>query len=126
MKLFIGLDMSLAKTAVCVIDDHGRIMKDTQVASEPEALSGFAGTRPGTVAIIGTDAGPLSQWLHRGLTLAELEVALMETRQVKGALKAMPIKKDRRDAEGCGSFFAYVSVSFGVLSAFCLYQSERV
>jgi transposase len=24
----------------------------------------------------------------------------METRQVKGALKAMPIKTDRRDAEG--------------------------
>ena len=79
--------MSLAITAVCVIDEHGKIMKETQVANEPAALSGFAGTLPGTVAIIGTDAGPLSQWLHRGLTLAELEVVLMETRQVKGALK---------------------------------------
>ena len=27
-------------------------------------------------------------------------MVLMETRQVKGALKAMPIKTDRRDAEG--------------------------
>jgi transposase len=42
----------------------------------------------------------LSQWLHRGLTDAGLEAVLMETRQVKGALKAMPIKTDRRDAEG--------------------------
>jgi transposase len=42
----------------------------------------------------------LSQWLHRGLTQAGLDVVLMETRQVKGALKAMPIKTDRRDAEG--------------------------
>ncbi len=100
MKLFIGLDVSLAKTAVCVVNEHGKIVKETEVASEPEALAAFAGTLPGTVAIIGLEAGPLSQWLHRGLTEAGLDVVLMETRQVKGALKAMPIKTDRRDAEG--------------------------
>lgn len=54
----------------------------------------------GTISAIGLEAGPLSQWLHRGLTEAGLGVVLMETRQVKGALKAMPIKTDRRDAEG--------------------------
>jgi len=54
----------------------------------------------GSIAAIGLEAGPLSQWLHRGLTEASLEAVLMETRQVKGALKAMPIKADRRDAEG--------------------------
>ncbi|MFC0202077.1 hypothetical protein ACFFIZ_17635 [Paracoccus rhizosphaerae] len=36
----------------------------------------------------------------RGLTAAGLGVMLMETRQVMGALRAMPIKTDRRDAEG--------------------------
>ena len=54
----------------------------------------------GPIAAIGLKAGPLSQWLHRGLTEAELETVLMETRQVKGAFKAMPIKTDRRGAEG--------------------------
>ena len=53
-----------------------------------------------TVAAIGLEAGPLSQWLHKGLTDAGFETVLMETRQVKAALKAMPIKTDRRDAEG--------------------------
>ena len=38
--------------------------------------------------------------MHHGLSNAGLDVVLMETRQVKGALKAMPIKTDRRDAEG--------------------------
>jgi len=100
MKLFIGLDVLLEKTAVCVVNEHGRVLKEAQVASDPDALSGFAGALPGTVAIIGLEAGPLSQWLHRGLTLAGLDVVLMETWQVKGALKTMPIKTDRRDAEG--------------------------
>jgi transposase len=49
----------------------------------------------GSIAAIGLEATLLSQWLHRGLTEAGLDVVLMETRQVKGALKAMPIKTDR-------------------------------
>ena len=100
MRLFVGLDVSLAKTAICVISEHGKIVKEAQVASEPDALVNWVGEQDGSIAVIGLEAGPLSQWLHRGLTAAGLDVVLMETRQVKGALKAMPIKTDRRDAEG--------------------------
>lgn len=100
MKLFVGLDVSLAKTAICVISEHGKIQKEAEVASDPEALARWIGEQNGTIAAIGLEAGPLSQWLHRGLTEAGFETVLMETRQVKGALKAMPIKTDRRDAEG--------------------------
>ena len=100
MKLFVGLDVSLAKTAICVVSEHGKIVKEAQVASEPEELVRWAQEQDGTIAAIGLEAGPLSQWLHRGMSVAGLDVILMETRQVKGALKAMPIKTDRRDAEG--------------------------
>lgn len=100
MKLFIGLDVSLEKTAICVISEHGKIVREAQVASEPEALLRWIGDQDGEAAAIGLEAGPCRQWLHRGLSAAELPVVLMETRQVKGALKAMPIKTDRRDAEG--------------------------
>nr|WP_317849380.1 hypothetical protein [Tateyamaria pelophila] len=42
----------------------------------------------------------MSQWLHRGLTDAGLDAVLMETPQVKGASKAVPIKTDRSNAKG--------------------------
>ena len=100
MRLFVGLDVSLAKTAICVVSEHGMIVKEAQAASEPEELVRWIGEQNGSIAAIGLEAGPLSQWLHRGLTEAGLDAVLMETRQVKGALKAMPIKTDRRDAEG--------------------------
>ena len=100
MRLFVGLDVSLAKTAICMISEHGKIVKEAQVASEPEELVRWIGDHDGIIAAVGLEAGPLSQWLHRGLTETGLDVVLMETRQVKGALKAMPIKTDRRDAEG--------------------------
>lgn len=100
MRLFVVLDVSLEKTAICVISEHGKIVKEAQVVSEPEALLRWIGDQDGTFAAVGLEAGPLSQWRHRGLAEAGQPVVLMETRQVKCALRAMPIKTDRRDAEG--------------------------
>src|SRR6056297_4294391 len=100
MKSRAGLDVSLSKTAVCVISEHGKIIKEAETESEPELLARWLDELDGSIAVIGLEAGPLSQWLHRRLTEAGLDVVLMETRQVKGALKAMPIKTDRRDAKG--------------------------
>lgn len=39
MKYFAGLDVSLEETAICVVDDSGRIVKETRAVSEPQALS---------------------------------------------------------------------------------------
>lgn len=68
MKLFVGLDVSLEKTAICVIREHGKIVKEAQVASEPDALLHWISDQDGAVAAVGLEAGPLSQWLHRGLS----------------------------------------------------------
>lgn len=38
MELFIGLDVSLAKTAVCVVSEHGQIVKEAKTESEPDTL----------------------------------------------------------------------------------------
>lgn len=59
MKLLIGLDVSLEKTAICVISEHGKIVREAQVASEPEALLHWIGDQDGEAAAIGLEAGPL-------------------------------------------------------------------
>ena len=100
MDVYIGLDVSLASTAICAVSAQGKIVKETTAASEPEDLVATLKAMPGDVIAVGLEAGPLSQWLYRHLTNAGFAAVLMETRQVKGALKAMPIKTDRRDAEG--------------------------
>lgn len=100
MEVYIGLDVSLASTAICVVSGQGNIVKETTAVSEPEGLVAVLREIPGEIVAVGLEAGPLSQWLHRFLTDAGFAAVLMETRQVKGALMAMPIKTDRRDAEG--------------------------
>jgi transposase len=38
MSYFAGLDVSVKETSVCIVDDAGKIVRETRVASEPEAL----------------------------------------------------------------------------------------
>ena len=78
----------------------GRIVREIKVASEPEALVGLFAGLGVAVTRIGLEAGPLSQWLHAGLTGAGFEAVLLETRHVKAALSAMVVKTDRKDARG--------------------------
>ena len=42
----------------------------------------------------------MSQWLYAGMKEAGLAVELLETRHVRDAFKAMPVKTDRNDARG--------------------------
>jgi len=100
MDLYIGFDVSLASTAMCGLSEKGNLVKETTAPSEPDDLVTMLNALPGRVVAVGLEAGPLSQWLYQHLTEAGFPIVLMETRQVKGALKAMPIKTDRRDAEG--------------------------
>ncbi len=100
MEHYAGIDVSLERSSVCVVDATGRIVREAEVASEPEALVAFFRRLGLPLARVGLEAGPLSQWLHAGLTGAGFEAVLLETRQVKAALSAMIVKTDRKDARG--------------------------
>lgn len=100
MEHYAGIDVSLELSSVCVVDAKGKIVKEAKVASDPEALVLFFKGLGFIVERIGIEAGPLSQWLHAGLTKARFETVLLETRHVKAALSAMTVKTDRKDARG--------------------------
>lgn len=100
MGHFVGVDVSLELSSVCVVDATGQVVKEAKVPSEPAELVRFVQGLGLEVERIGLEAGPLSSWLHDGLAGAGLEVVLLETRHVRAALSAMVIKTDRRDARG--------------------------
>src|ERR671933_731243 len=97
---YAGIDVSLERSSVCVVDATGKIVREAKVASEPEALVRFFRELGVPLARVGLEAGPLSQWLHAGLTGAGFEAVLLEARHVKAALSAMIVKTDRKDARG--------------------------
>ena len=59
MEVYIGLDVSLASTAICVLGEKGKIVTEAQVASAPESLVAFMSELPHGIAAIGLEAGPL-------------------------------------------------------------------
>jgi transposase len=100
MEHYAGIDVSLKESSVCVVDAGGKIVRETKVASEPEALIAWLGALGFGLSRIGLEAGPLSQWLYPAMKQAGLAVELLETRHVHDAFKAMPVKSDRNDARG--------------------------
>src|SRR4051812_44593661 len=100
MEHYAGIDVSLELSSVCVVDATGRMVREAKVASEPEALIGWLRGLGFELARVGLEAGPLSQWLYAAMRDAGLPIELLETRHVRDAFKAMPVKTDRNDARG--------------------------
>jgi transposase len=100
MKQYAGIDVSLECSSLCVVDANGKILREAKVASEPEPLIAWFRSLGIELERIGLEAGPLSQWLFVAMREASLAVELLETRHVRDAFKAMPVKSDRNDARG--------------------------
>lgn len=100
MKHYVGLDVSVKETAICIVDETGRICRETKVVSHPEDLSKALAEASLRIERIGLEAGPLSQWLFEGMARAGLPVICVETRHTKAFLKAQVNKSDRNDARG--------------------------
>jgi transposase len=100
MDYYAGIDVSLECSSLCIVDGTGKIVREGKVASEPEALLDWLRSVGHELSRIGLEAGPLSQWLFAAMREAGLAVELLETRHVRDAFKAMPVKSDRNDARG--------------------------
>src|SRR5258708_22445634 len=101
MAHFVGLDVAVKETSVCVVDDAGKVILEQKVPTEPDAIIALLTSLGVSFGRIGIEAGPLSQWLVNALTVAELPVICVETRHMKALLTAQQINKtDRNDARG--------------------------
>lgn len=100
MTFYAALDVSLRSVAICIVDDLGSVCLERSVPSEVSEIAACLRDFGQEVAVVGFEAGTLSQPLAHGLGGEGFEVACLETRQVKAALSAMRNKTDRTDARG--------------------------
>jgi transposase len=98
--MFVGLDISLDETSVCIVDGDGKVTRETKVATEPQAIRAALESCADRVGRIGVEASSLGIWLHRELTAAGLPVIVVEARHMRVSLSAMRNKTDRNDARG--------------------------
>ena len=63
MQHYVGLDVSVKETSVCIVDKAGKVMREVKVATKPEAILAVLTEEGLAIERIGLEAGPLSRWL---------------------------------------------------------------
>ena len=84
---YVGLDVSVARTAVCITDAAGQVVREQSVASTPEAIAAAIRANGREVERVGLEAGINSAWIARGLGKAGLPVIVIDATHAAAALK---------------------------------------
>src|SRR5215510_6019451 len=100
MEHYVGLDVSLKLTAICIVDRTGKIEREGVVASDPKTIAAFIKSHAPHVARVGLETGATSTWLWTELNKMGLPAICIDARHAKAALKLQINKSDRNDAVG--------------------------
>jgi len=100
MEYYVGLDVSLKLTAICIVDRTGKIEREGVVSSDPEVIATFIKSHAPHVARAGLETGATATWLWTELNKLGLPVVCIDARHAKAALRMQINKSDRNDAVG--------------------------
>ena len=97
MEYYVGLDVSLKQTSICVVDQTCAVVREGVVDSDPEAISVYVRSKAPDAVRIGLETGPTSTWLWTELKQLGLPVICIDARHAKAVLKMQINKSDRND-----------------------------
>ena len=100
MELYVGMDVSLKETSICVVDGSGEIVSEGTVISEPSAIAAFLRAKADGAERIGLETGPTTTWLWHELRALGFPVICIDARHAKAALSMQINKSGRNDAVG--------------------------
>src|SRR5277367_5690699 len=106
MGYYVGLDVSLKSTHICVLDGERRVVwrgvSDTQIAMIAEHLARWGEQ----IVLVGLETGSLTPWLYHGLSDLGLPMVCLDARRASDALKARAEKTDKADARALAAMLA--------------------
>ena len=100
MTSYVGLDVSLKSSSICVVNADGEVTSEHTVDSDPDTIAHCVYANASGVKRIGLESGPTSAWLWRELAKRSLPVVCIDARHAKAALSMQINKSDRNDAVG--------------------------
>jgi len=98
---YVGLDVSLAETSICVIDETGARLFEGKVLTDSAAITATVRRHVvGQVVRVGLETGTTAGWLWRELIALGLPAVCLDTRHAHRALSLRVQKTDKNDARG--------------------------
>lgn len=100
-RVWVGLDVGLKSTSVCVLDGEGQVVHQCAIKSHPVELGRYLTKNfASNVAVVGLETGAMSAHLATGLRRQGFTVAVMDALQVHRVLSLKRNKTDTNDARG--------------------------
>lgn len=101
VKFFVGLDVGLKSTAICVVDGDGEVISENTTKSDPTEIGRYLRKNyKSHITRIGIETGSISVWLTKGLRRQGFQVAMLDALKVHRILSIKRNKTDPNDARG--------------------------
>jgi transposase len=100
MSNYIGLDVSMKQTSVCIVNKNGDIVFEKEVDTDPEVIFKCISETGLEIEIVGLESGSLTHWLVDGLTRLGLPAIAVCSRKMEAILSITINKTDKNDAKG--------------------------
>ena len=98
MEYFAGLDVAMEETAICVVDREGKVVLETMITTDPDAIAKVLKPYLSKLRRVGHEAGSLSPWLQVELKQRGVPAICLEAWHARAALSAM---RNKTDKGGC-------------------------
>jgi len=85
MKTYVGLDVSLKETSVCIVDETGAAVEECVVVSDPDHIAEYLAEHAPMAQRVGLESGPTSIWLCRELDARGLPAICIDARHASAA-----------------------------------------
>jgi transposase len=99
-ELYVGLDVSLETTSICVVDHEGSTVWRGSCPTDAAIITKTIRLRAPNVVRVGLETGQMSNWLTLSMRRRGLPVICLDARHAKAALKMQINKTDANDAWG--------------------------
>lgn len=99
MGNYIGLDVSLKRTSICIMNESEKILHEMSVVTDPDAIMKAISETKLTVKKAAIECGGTSHWLVKSLKDRGLEVICIDARKMAAAITIRGNKTDKNDAQ---------------------------
>ena len=100
MAYYVGLDVSVKETSICIMDDKGVVAARTDISTDPDLITNFISKHAPDVERVVHESGILAIWLTRELEKRGVPIICIDARLAHKALSGRINKSDQGDAEG--------------------------
>jgi transposase len=132
MKHYVGLDVSMKETFICIQDEQGKMIHQGKAKTTPEQIADYLKKFKLPLEKVGLESGSLSHWLTEGLRALEIPAICIDARKMAAVLSVQVNKTDKNDAKGiaeamrCGIYREVIQKSQEAIAIGTLMSSRRL